>query len=120
MRLDKYIWCVRLAKTRSLASDLCSSEKVKVNDAICKASKELKINDVIALKHAPIWRAFKVISLPKTRVGAPLVSSLCIEITPEEDLEQLRLLEEINRVNKSMGIVGRPTKKDRRDLDKFR
>lgn len=119
MRLDKYIWCVRLTKTRSLASDLCSSEKVKVNGAFCKASKELKVNDVIAIKQAPIWRSFKVINLPKTRVGAPLVSTLCIEITSEEDLEQLRLLEEINRVNKSLGMVGRPTKKDRRDLDKF-
>ena len=56
MRLDKYIWCVRLAKTRSLASDLCSFEKVKVNGAFCKASKELKVNDVIAIKQAPIWR----------------------------------------------------------------
>lgn len=119
MRLDKYIWCVRLAKTRSIASELCSSEKVKVNDAFCKPSKELKVNDVIALKHAPIWRSFKVISIPKSRVGAPLVSTFCIEITLESDLEQLRLIEELNRVNKSMGITGRPTKKDRRDLDKF-
>jgi ribosome-associated heat shock protein Hsp15 len=117
MRIDKYIWAVRLAKTRSIASDLCSSEKIKLNNSFCKPSKEVKIGDVIEVKNVPIWRTYKVIDLPKSRIGAPLVKVNLIETTDPLELEKLHLIEEANRLNKSLGQVGRPTKKDRRDLD---
>ena len=116
MRIDKYIWAIRLFKTRSLASKACIGEKVKLNDDFIKSSKIVKKNDVIDIKVVPIWRIFKIIDLPKTRVGAKLVGDFYKEITSNEDLELLNQYELINRQNRSIGIKGRPTKKDRRNL----
>ena len=116
MRIDKYIWAIRLFKTRSLASKACIGEKVKLNGDFIKSSKIVNKNDVIAIKVVPIWRIFKIINLPKTRVGAKLVGDFSKEITPNGDLELLNQYEFINRQNRSIGIKGRPTKKDRRNL----
>jgi len=116
MRIDKYIWAIRLFKTRSLASKACVSEKVKLNGDFIKSSKIVKQNDIIALKLVPIWKVFKIIDLPKTRVGAKLVGDFFKEITSDEDLEVLNQYELINRQNRNIGIKGRPTKKDRRNL----
>ena len=117
MRLDKFIWATRLFKTRSIASKSCTSEKVKLNDKFTKPSKPVAIGDTISIKVIPIWKTYKIIDLPKSRVGAKLVPDLIIETTPEEDLEQLELVRQGNRQNKILGIKGRPTKKVRRDLD---
>lgn len=119
MRIDKYSWTVRLFKTRSLASKACDSEKVKLNGAFVKASKNVAVNDEIAIKTIPIWRTFKVLDFPKSRVGAKLVASYLIETTSEHELIQLKQIQELNRQNKVLGIKGRPTKKDRRDLDQL-
>ena len=116
MRIDKYIWAIRLFKTRSLASKACIGEKVKLNGDFIKSSKVVKKNDVIAIKVVPIWKTFKIIDLPKTRVGAKLVGDFSKEITDNGDLELLNQYEIINRQNRSIGIKGRPTKKDRRNL----
>ena len=116
MRVDKYIWAIRLFKTRSLASKACISEKVKLNGDFIKSSKIVKKNDTIAIKVVPIWKVFKIIDLPKTRVGAKLVGDFSKEISSHEDLEVLNQYELINRQNRSIGIKGRPTKKDRRNL----
>ena len=116
MRIDKYIWAIRLFKTRSLASKACIGEKVKLNGDFIKSSKIVKKNDVIAIKVVPIWKTFKIIDLPKTRVGAKLVGDFSKKITHNGDLELLNQYEIINRQNRSIGIKGRPTKKDRRNL----
>ena len=116
MRIDKYIWAIRLFKTRSLASKACIGEKAKLNGGFVKSSKIVKKNDVIAIKVVPIWKVFKIIDLPKTRVGAKIVGDFSKEITPNRDLELLNQYELINRQNRSIGIKGRPTKKDRRNL----
>lgn len=120
MRIDKYIWCVRLVKTRSLASKLVSDEKVKLNEGFIKSSKTVKAGDVIAIKEIPIWRSFKVLDIPKSRVGAPLVKDLIVETTSEEDMAMLEEVRETNRQNLQFGIKGRPTKKNRRNLDGFK
>lgn len=120
MRVDKYIWCVRLCKTRSLASKLVSDEKIKVNGDFIKSSKAVKIGDVISMKEIPIWRSFKVLDIPKSRVGAPLVKDLIVETTTEEDMALLEEVRETNRQNLQFGIKGRPTKKNRRNLDEFK
>ncbi len=117
MRIDKYIWATRLFKTRSLASKNCASEKIKLNDSFVKPSKTVVIGDNISIKTIPIWRSFTVVSLPKSRVGAKLVADYLIETTSEVDLAQLEQISFVNRHNKMLGIKGRPTKKDRRDLD---
>lgn len=118
MRIDKYLWCMRLYKTRSLATKAVKEGKVSINSKVVKASKDLETNDKISIKIAPTNRTFKVLGFPKSRVGAKLVPDYVIETTPQADLD---LLDEINRqkrANTNFGIVGRPTKRDRRDLMK--
>ncbi|MCT4580325.1 MAG: RNA-binding S4 domain-containing protein [Flavobacteriales bacterium] len=119
MRIDKYIWAVRLAKTRSISSKMCSNENVMLNDQFVKGSKVIKIGNTFSVKANPIWRVYKVLDIPKSRVGAKLVPDLIKEITPQEDLDFLKSIEEHNRLNKYLGIKGRPTKKDRRDINEF-
>ena len=119
MRLDKFIWATRLFKTRSIASKSCSTEKVQLNDRYSKPSKAVAVGDIISIKVVPIWKTYKVVDIPKSRVGAKLVPDLIIETTPEADLEQLAQIVEGNRQNKFLGIKGRPTKKVRRDLDEL-
>ncbi|MGB0391847.1 MAG: RNA-binding S4 domain-containing protein, partial [Salibacteraceae bacterium] len=102
----------------SLATKAVKDGKISVNGKAIKASKELDVSDKIAIKIAPTERQFKVLQFPKSRVGAPLVKDLIVEITPQENLD---LLEEINRQKRSnynVGIKGRPTKRDRRDMMK--
>ena len=117
MRIDKFIWAIRLKKTRSLASQDCNSEKVKLNGLFVKPSKLVNIGDQIEIKQIPIWLSYKVLDIPKSRVGAKLVQDFIINLTTEEDLEILAQVQYHNRQNKMLGIKGRPTKKDRRDLD---
>lgn len=119
MRIDKYIWAVRLAKTRSLAAKLCASEKVKLNDEFTKAAKSLKVGDLIQIKDVPVWRSYKVLDFPKSRVGAKLVPEYTIETTSEEDLNLIHEVAESNRQNRFLGLRGRPTKRERRKLDRF-
>ncbi|MGB0390576.1 MAG: RNA-binding S4 domain-containing protein [Salibacteraceae bacterium] len=119
MRLDKFIWAIRLFKTRSLASVACGNEKVKVNSDVAKASRTVKSKDIISIRVAPIWRSFEVLDIPKSRIGAKLLVDYVVETTPQEDLGLLENQQLINRQNKMLGIKGRPTKKDRRDIDKF-
>lgn len=119
MRIDKYIWAVRLAKSRSISSKMSNSESVKINDQFVKGSKIVKIGNTFSIKVNPIWRVFKVLDIPKSRVGAKLVPDLILEITSQEDLDFLKSIEDHNRLNKSLGIKGRPTKKDRRSINDF-
>lgn len=120
MRIDKYIWSIRLFKTRSLSSKACISQKVKLNDTFVKGAKVIKKNDEIEIREIPIWRVFKVLDIPKSRVGAKLVSQYVEEITPENELLKLEAILLENRQNKMLGIKGRPTKKDRRDIDNLK
>ncbi len=120
MRIDKYTWCVRLFKTRSKATTACNKEQVRLNGETVKPSKPVQEKDVISIKHGAFMREYKVLDIPKSRVGAKLVSALYVEITPADILDQILVVEKINRENSALGIKGRPTKKDRRDLDKTR
>jgi ribosome-associated heat shock protein Hsp15 len=120
MRIDKYVWCVRLSKTRSEASKMCDKGMIKLNGDVVKSSKVVANGAIVSIKHNPIWKVFKVIDIPKSRLGAKLVEQHILEITPEEDLQLLKTIEEENRRNYLQGIKGRPTKKNRRDIDEFR
>lgn len=120
MRIDKYLWCVRLAKTRSLASKLVDSDKVLLNGAQVKPSKEIKLNDSFSIRENPSWRTYKCVGFPKSRVGAKLLPDYLLETTSEEDLKSIQMVQEVNRQNRFHGIVGRPTKRLRRDLDRFK
>jgi len=81
MRIDKFLWCVRLYKTRSLATDGVRHEQVKLNNRLVKASAEVKVDDVIALREPPIWRSWAIIGIPVSRVGPKLVPGLLHEQT---------------------------------------
>ncbi len=120
MRIDKYLWAVRLAKTRTIASKLCVSDKVQINEDPIKPSKEVSIGDIIRMRDNPTWRTYKLIDKPKTRVGAKLVKDFLLETTDQSELDKIKLVQEMNRQNRFHGIVGRPTKRDRRDLDRYR
>lgn len=120
MRIDKYLWAVRLAKTRTIASKLCVSDKVQINEDPIKPSKEVSIGDIIRMRDNPTWRTYQVIDKPKTRVGAKLVKDFLLETTDQSELDKIKLVQEMNRQNRFHGIVGRPTKRDRRDLDRYR
>lgn len=118
MRIDKFLWCVRLFKTRSLATDAIKREQVKLADRLVKASAEVKPGDVIALREPPVWRSWEVLRIPSARVGAKLVPSLIAERTSFDDLEKLELTR-LAKAQHRMPGEGRPTKRDRRDMDRF-
>ena len=102
-----------------MASVACGNEKVKVNNEVAKASRLIRSKDIVSIRIAPVWRSFEVLDIPKSRVGAKLLVEFIQEITSDEDLKLLENQQLINRQNKMLGIKGRPTKKDRRDIDKF-
>ncbi|HOZ41438.1 MAG TPA: S4 domain-containing protein, partial [Flavobacteriales bacterium] len=118
MRIDKFLWCVRLFKTRSLATDGVRREQVMLNNRLVKPSAEVKVGDVIALREPPIWRSWAIIGIPGSRVGAKLVPGLLHEQTTFEDLERLELARLAKAHHRDPG-EGRPTKRDRRDMDRF-
>lgn len=118
MRLDKFLWCVRLFKTRSMATDAMKREQVRLNGRVVKASAEIKIGDTFALRTPPVWRSWAVLAMPASRVGARLVPDLMAERTAFEDLEKLELARLAKAQHRPAG-QGRPTKRDRRDMDRF-
>lgn len=118
MRLDKFLWSVRKYKTRSIATENIRKEKVSVNGELAKASREVKINDLINYRKEGIEYALKIKDIPRSRVGAKLVESYIEEATATEELEKQEFIRMMQRFNRKKG-EGRPTKKDRRDLDGF-
>ncbi len=118
LRCDKYVWAVRLTKTRSIATDLISKGKIKINGLATKPSKEIKIGDVISIsKNAAVF-SFQVKQLLDKRVGAKLVSEYLLDCTPSEEIEKYRTYQLAQQAYRDNGS-GKPTKKDRRDLDEF-
>ncbi len=117
MRLDKYIWAVRLKKTRSIATKECNTNRVRLNGEISKPGKIVKPGDEVDIRSNPIWLKYKVIDLPKSRVGAKLVLDYLKDVSDPKDVATLKQIQLTNRQNKQIGVRGRPTKKDRRDLD---
>ncbi len=120
MRIDKYLWAVRLSKTRSLATKRCNAEQIKLNQEFVKASRNLKIGDQLTVKTIPIWRTYTILEFPKSRVGAKLVRDYLKETTDKASLQELETYTEMQRQLRQEGFRGRPTKRDRRKLDGFK
>lgn len=116
VRLDKYLWAVRIFKTRSDAADAVRNNKVTVNGSSAKPSREVKIGDVIAVKRLPAIFSYKVVELVSSRQPAKNVPNYCLNITPQSELDKLVVPRETVFVFRDRG-TGRPTKKERRDLD---
>ena len=119
MRIDKFLWCVRLYKTRSLAAEICRKGKVRCNDEPVKASREVKPGDEYTIHDHGIVRRIRVVELLKNRVGAKLVSTYIEDLTPAEEFEKLSLLHNRGFERRDRG-AGRPTKRERRDIDKLK
>ncbi len=118
VRLDKYLWAVRIFKTRSDAADAARNNRVLVNGSYSKPSREVKEGDVITVKKMPVTYSYKVLELVSSRQGAKLVPQYCINITPQEELDKLLTPRETIFVMRDRG-TGRPTKRDRRELDEL-
>lgn len=118
MRIDKYLWCVRYYKTRTLATTACKKGHVRVNQDIVKPSREVYPQDVIELRKDQINYKLTVNDLPESRIGAKLVDIYRTDNTPKEQFEALDLLKYSKDYYRKKG-VGRPTKKDRRAIEDF-
>ena len=118
MRIDKYLWSVRFYKTRTIATEDIKKNRVSIGENPVKASKEVKAGDVIKIRKIQIEYKIKVLDIPKSRVGAKLVPLYVIDMTEKEQYEILKMRKSTQDFYRQKG-VGRPTKKDRRDMDDY-
>ena len=119
LRIDKWLWEVRLFKTRSLATEACKAGKVKMDGRAIKPSRELKVGDIITISLNPLFKTVMVKQFPKGRLGAKLVSDYMEDLTSQEEYNRVKLIEMANAENHLRGL-GRPTKKSRRLIDKLK
>lgn len=118
IRIDKWLWAVRLFKTRSQASTACEQGKISINDQPAKASRMVNTGDIIRIKRTGLTRVYKVRGLTGNRVSAKLVVDYCDELTPPDELEAYKNRSKRMTIFRDPG-TGRPTKRERRDLDDF-
>ena len=119
LRLDKYLWAIRIFKTRTLAADACDAGKVKWNDLSCKASKIVNIGDEYEIKTESRKWIIKISGLLHKRVAYSEAINHYIDLTPEEDLALAKNIASSFHTGKRLSKIGRPTKKERRNLDEF-
>ncbi|WBV56002.1 S4 domain-containing protein [Chryseobacterium daecheongense] len=118
MRIDKFLWSIRFYKTRTVATEEIKKNRVSIGDTVVKSSKEVKEGDVIKIRKNQIDYKIKVIQIPKSRIGAKLVSLHIKDVTDKEQYELLKMRKMTQDYYRSRG-EGRPTKKDRRDMDGY-
>jgi ribosome-associated heat shock protein Hsp15 len=119
LRIDKWLWEVRLFKSRSLATDACKAGKVKMDGSNVKASKEIKEGDIIIVSLNPLFKTVRVKQFPKSRVSAKLVPDFMEDLTLQSEYDRVKLIGETNSEYRDRGI-GRPTKKQRRVIDQLK
>lgn len=118
VRIDKWLWAVRIFKTRSIATDAIKMGRVTISGQRVKPSKMVKVGEVIDVKKPPIVYSFKVLALAENRMGAKLVPGFMENVTRKEQLDLLEMNRITGFIDRAKGL-GRPTKKDRRDIDDF-
>ncbi len=118
MRVDKYLWCIRMFKTRSIATNACKKGQVKIDAKNVKPSRDVFGNELILVRKNQINYQIKVLDLPESRVGAKIVDLYRKDVTPKEEFEKTELLKFAKDYYRKKG-TGRPTKKDRRDIDNY-
>lgn len=117
-RIDKWLWAVRIYKTRSIAAEACKKGHIMVRDKSVKPSFTIHEGDIVQVKKSPITYSFRVLKCAENRVGAKLVPELMENVTPPEQYELLEMSRISGFVDRARG-TGRPTKKERRDIDSF-
>ena len=118
VRLDKYLWAIRVFKTRSEASDACNGNKVKIDGVNAKPSKAVKVGDTLEIRKGPVLLTYRILALSESRMGAQLVPQYAKNLTPESELDKMHAPRETIVLQRDRG-TGRPTKKDRRQLDEL-
>ena len=118
VRVDKYLWAMRIYKTRSIATDACKCGRVKMNGVEVKPSRMFHVGDVFSVRKGPITYTYRILQLWGNRLGAKMVPEYLQDITPKEQLELLELARFAAQSGRDRG-TGRPTKKDRRDIEVF-
>ena len=118
VRIDKWMWATRIFKTRTIAAEACKKGRVSVSGTTVKPSRTIKIGDIIQVRKPPVTYSFKVLALTENRMGAKIVPEFLENVTPPEQMEILELSRISGFINRSKGM-GRPTKRDSRELKKF-
>ena len=118
IRIDKWLWAVRIYKTRSSASEACRRGKVLINDVPVKPSRTIRINDIVNVRRPPVLYSYRVTGLLGKRLSARLVTEYIENITPGSEMDKLKM-EDNFYVQRDKG-TGRPTKKERRSMDRVR
>jgi ribosome-associated heat shock protein Hsp15 len=118
VRIDKWLWAVRIFKSRSLATDFCKRGRVIIGDEAVKPSRNIHIGDIISVKKPPVTFTYQVTGLIEKRGSATLAAENVIDLTPPEEIDRIRNAQENAFFVRDRG-TGRPTKKDRRDIDKL-
>lgn len=116
VRIDKWLWAVRIFKSRSDAAEACRMNRVLVNDSYCKPSREVSLGDVVSVRKLPVTYSFRVKGLVSNRQPAKNVPLYAENITPQEELAKLNIPRETVFIARDRG-TGRPTKKERREID---
>ena len=117
-RIDKWLWSARIFKTRTIAADACKNGRVMVNDVQVKPSRMVKVSDKVSVRKSPVTYSFKILKTIEQRVGAKLLPEIYENVTPPDQYELLEMTRISGFVDRQRG-TGRPTKKDRRQMDAF-
>lgn len=118
VRIDKWLWAVRLFKTRTLAVEACKKGRISIGGTVIKPSRNVKVGDVVQVRKPPITYSFSVLGLADKRMGAKLVPEFMKDVTPASEYAILEVSQASGFIDRGRGM-GRPTKKERRDLDDF-
>lgn len=119
VRIDKWMWAVRIFKTRSMAAEACKKGKVSINGINIKASREIKLNEIVEIRVPPITRSYKVKAISGKRMSAKLAVDFVEDVTAQDQLDLLNATKSFGFERRQKG-VGRPTKQDRRLIDKLK
>ncbi len=117
VRIDKYLWAIRVFKTRSIAAEACKKNRILIDDVVVKPSRVVKIGDIITVKRPPVEYKYKITDILEKRQSAKIVVDYFKDITPQEELDKTKIKETFF-VRRDQG-TGRPTKKERRNIEKL-
>ncbi|MDE6823237.1 MAG: RNA-binding S4 domain-containing protein [Duncaniella sp.] len=118
VRVDKWLWAMRVFKTRTIATEACKKGRVFVGNVIAKPSRTIKVGDVVNVRNSPVTYSFKVLALAQNRLGAKLVPEYMENITPKSELDLLEVVKISGFIDRRKGL-GRPTKREGRELAQF-
>jgi ribosome-associated heat shock protein Hsp15 len=118
LRIDKFLWAARVFKTRTIAAEACTKGHVIINNVSVKPSRTVKVGEVIYVRKPPMIHSYKIIKLLNNRLSAQLVKDYIEELTPDEEFLRVEMIRLQRNAVRDRG-TGRPTKRDRRDIDKF-